>query len=179
MRAVPVTVPVDGLVAPVVGGRRRRCPGLSPALGPAGSLGSCNPAGCHRGWGAPGPRGRLPSPQPALVAQLERASDYGSEGWGFESLRARRVSPSHSPRDGLVFRRRPPLLPDLLPDRPSSAGRRRQPPRLACRVGRGSETGPGTGDRGQPRRSGQVNVMGGAFALVRAAMRDRDPAMGR
>ena len=26
---------------------------------------------------------------PALVAQLERASDYGSEGWGFESLRAR------------------------------------------------------------------------------------------
>ena len=26
----------------------------------------------------------------ALVAQLERASDYGSEGWGFESLRARK-----------------------------------------------------------------------------------------
>ncbi len=26
---------------------------------------------------------------PALVAQLDRASDYGSEGWGFESLRAR------------------------------------------------------------------------------------------
>lgn len=25
----------------------------------------------------------------ALVAQLDRASDYGSEGWGFESLRAR------------------------------------------------------------------------------------------
>ena len=23
------------------------------------------------------------------VAQLDRASDYGSEGWGFESLRAR------------------------------------------------------------------------------------------
>ena len=29
---------------------------------------------------------------PALVAQLDRASDYGSEGWGFESLRARRKS---------------------------------------------------------------------------------------
>src|SRR5437764_7511642 len=27
--------------------------------------------------------------QPALVAQWIRASDYGSEGWGFESLRAR------------------------------------------------------------------------------------------
>ena len=24
----------------------------------------------------------------ALVAQLDRASDYGSEGWGFESSRA-------------------------------------------------------------------------------------------
>src|SRR5436190_21417936 len=29
--------------------------------------------------------------QPALVAQWIRASDYGSEGWGFESLRARRT----------------------------------------------------------------------------------------
>ena len=28
---------------------------------------------------------------PALVAQRTRASDYGSEGWGFESLRARHV----------------------------------------------------------------------------------------
>jgi hypothetical protein len=28
----------------------------------------------------------------ALVAQLDRASDYGSEGWGFESLRARNTS---------------------------------------------------------------------------------------
>ena len=28
---------------------------------------------------------------PALVAQLDRASDYGSEGWGFESSRARRL----------------------------------------------------------------------------------------
>ena len=27
----------------------------------------------------------------ALVAQLDRASDYGSEGWGFESLRARHI----------------------------------------------------------------------------------------
>ena len=27
----------------------------------------------------------------ALVAQLDRASDYGSEGWGFESLRARKI----------------------------------------------------------------------------------------
>ncbi len=27
----------------------------------------------------------------ALVAQLDRASDYGSEGWGFESLRAHQI----------------------------------------------------------------------------------------
>src|SRR5664279_5221067 len=27
--------------------------------------------------------------QGALIAQLDRASDYGSEGWGFESLSAR------------------------------------------------------------------------------------------
>ena len=33
---------------------------------------------------------------PALVAQLDRASDYGSEGWGFESLQARNVSPGHN-----------------------------------------------------------------------------------
>ena len=29
---------------------------------------------------------------PALVAQRIRASDYGSEGWGFESLRAHQKS---------------------------------------------------------------------------------------
>ena len=34
---------------------------------------------------------------PALVAQRTRASDYGSEGWGFESLRARRISPVQRP----------------------------------------------------------------------------------
>ena len=27
----------------------------------------------------------------APVAQLDRASDFGSEGWGFESLRARHI----------------------------------------------------------------------------------------
>src|SRR5690606_38160143 len=32
---------------------------------------------------------------PAPVAQLDRASDYGSEGWEFESLRARHF-PRHS-----------------------------------------------------------------------------------
>jgi hypothetical protein len=34
-----------------------------------------------------------PFAPPALVAQLDRASDYGSEGWGFESLRARCPNP--------------------------------------------------------------------------------------
>ncbi len=33
---------------------------------------------------------------PALVAQLDRASDYGSEGLGFESLQARNIPPGHS-----------------------------------------------------------------------------------
>jgi hypothetical protein len=32
----------------------------------------------------------------ALVAQRTRASDYGSEGWGFESLRARQMSRSEA-----------------------------------------------------------------------------------
>ena len=31
----------------------------------------------------------LPGSKRAPVAQLDRASDFGSEGWGFESLRAR------------------------------------------------------------------------------------------
>ncbi len=35
-------------------------------------------------WGA--------SKRQALVAQRIRASDYGSEGWGFESLRAHQIS---------------------------------------------------------------------------------------
>ena len=34
----------------------------------------------------------------ALVAQLDRASDYESEGWEFESLRARHLSPINPPR---------------------------------------------------------------------------------
>ena len=36
----------------------------------------------------PSPHGLQCSGVPALVAQLDRASDYGSEGWGFEFLRA-------------------------------------------------------------------------------------------
>ena len=40
------------------------------------------------------------------VAQLDRASDYGSEGWGFESSRARIDTESHgSPNRGLLLRR--------------------------------------------------------------------------
>ena len=39
----------------------------------------------------------------ALVAQLDRASDYGSEGWGFESLRARHPhKPRRESRRGLL-----------------------------------------------------------------------------
>ncbi len=33
----------------------------------------------------------------ALVAQLDRASDYGSEGWGFEYLRARYITAGQRP----------------------------------------------------------------------------------
>ena len=38
------------------------------------------------------------SAHPALVAQLDRASDYGSEGWGFESLQARAELGCQRPR---------------------------------------------------------------------------------
>ena len=34
----------------------------------------------------------------ALVAQLDRASDFGSDGWGFESLRARYLNNENSNR---------------------------------------------------------------------------------
>ena len=40
---------------------------------------------------------------PALVAQLDRAPDYGSGGWGFESLQARRTNPPPLAGDFLVF----------------------------------------------------------------------------
>jgi hypothetical protein len=54
----------------------------------------------------------------APVAQLDRASDYGSEGWGFESLRARRVAKSPCTakqyRDFIIA-----LLRELLPEFPS------------------------------------------------------------
>lgn len=39
---------------------------------------------------------RSPPAPPAPLAQLDRASDFGSEGWGFESLRAHRFSFSSS-----------------------------------------------------------------------------------
>jgi hypothetical protein len=39
----------------------------------------------------------------ALVAQLNRASDYGSEGSGFESLRVHSVRSSQSPSEVGIF----------------------------------------------------------------------------
>ena len=36
-----------------------------------------------------GPARRVYHGGPAPLAQLDRASDFGSEGWGFDSLRAR------------------------------------------------------------------------------------------
>lgn len=41
--------------------------------------------------------------QCAPLAQLDRASDYGSEGWGFESLRAHHPQIGPSPRTGAVL----------------------------------------------------------------------------
>ena len=52
---------------------------------------------------------RVTRHQPALVAQLERASDYGSEGWGFESLQARQSD--ELVRGGPRFRRPPLAFP--------------------------------------------------------------------
>ena len=39
----------------------------------------------------------------APVAQLDRASDYGSGGWEFESSRARQLIPSQDIRDGSSY----------------------------------------------------------------------------
>src|SRR3954452_608307 len=42
---------------------------------------------------------RFTSPRPSARSSTDRASDYGSEGWGFESLRARQedVTPGRPP----------------------------------------------------------------------------------
>ena len=40
----------------------------------------------------------------ALVAQLNRASDYGSEGSGFESLQVHKSRQSHDCRDFLLIK---------------------------------------------------------------------------
>lgn len=53
---------------------------------------------------------RIPAPQlnRAPVAQLDRASDFGSEGWGFKSSRAYALKMAHS-SSGLGRR---PLTPE-------------------------------------------------------------------
>jgi hypothetical protein len=56
--------------------------GASSSIGRAPACG----AGCY-GF-EPREAPHLFSPHNALVAQLDRASDFGSEGWGFKSLRA-------------------------------------------------------------------------------------------
>ena len=51
-----------------------------------------HPAGCHR---PPPPQALLPytvEGSACARSSTDRASDYGSEGWGFESLRARQVT---------------------------------------------------------------------------------------
>src|SRR5690606_20577364 len=74
--------------------------GQPPPLRPSSQARLATPATAHpaagavgreggAGWAPAAGRGTLALPQQALVARLERASDYGSEGWGFESLRAR------------------------------------------------------------------------------------------
>src|SRR3712207_6707982 len=67
----------------------------SPVVRPRAQAGEacCGPVGCRADQGherAGRPRGAsLPSDPRAPVAQLDRASVYGTEGLGFESLRAR------------------------------------------------------------------------------------------
>ncbi len=50
-------------------------------------------------------RGGKPSENSALVAQLDRASDYGSEGLGFESLQARKPHTRRNPAPAAGFLR--------------------------------------------------------------------------
>jgi iron complex transport system substrate-binding protein len=47
-------------------------------------------------------------PQIGPVAQLDRASDFGSEGWGFDSLRGRQFHTTHGPSLRSGFRLRAP-----------------------------------------------------------------------
>ena len=46
----------------------------------------------------------LPTQEFGRVAQLNSASDFGSEGWGFESLRGHYKQKAHPPKaDGFLF----------------------------------------------------------------------------
>ncbi len=75
----------------------------------------------------------------ALVAQLDRASDYGSEGWGFESLRAHSEVftfwTSPSPRLAVTLMSERPRRGAFSASRPSRSAW--QPERSRTRVGSG------------------------------------------
>ncbi len=72
-------------------GRHQRHGRVDPArTGQARGLSTC------RGAGHP----LHPAPWHAPVAQLDRAPDYGSRGWGFESSRARHFSTTSRPWPG-------------------------------------------------------------------------------
>ena len=67
--------------------RRRRSSTTEERCGRSDNV--TRPFGARVGRGGGNRRVPWERAPPALVAQLDRASDYGSEGWGFESLQAR------------------------------------------------------------------------------------------
>ena len=59
------------------------------------------PGGCGAVRGPPAPpRQRARTLLDAPVAQLDRALDYGSKGWGFDSSRAHHGTKPASPSEG-------------------------------------------------------------------------------
>ena len=93
----------------------RPAPSPSTTAPPRGSASRAPPPiSARTAGGTPateGAAGRRPSPaksvnrpgRQALVAQLDRASDFDSEGREFESLRARQISTIHGQAAAIVF----------------------------------------------------------------------------
>ncbi len=106
-RTISTTLESLAQLAGVVGGHRtcilrwsvERCEsgriGLTAneLIWETGSEGSNPSLSAPQDWHRPSGLWRWPLGLPALVAQLDRASAFGSDGWGFEFLRAHQDSP--------------------------------------------------------------------------------------
>ena len=102
--------------------------------------------------------------EPAPVAQLDRASDFGSEGWGFEPLRAcsSRWLPRHAGPPRLLSSRPSERLPVGEPEGVESTRRYLQssPPAVRCPRGRWPLSEPTRGHQGDLQGSQAVPHLG-------------------